>query len=191
MSSDLDASVGDEPEPWTRFDHPMPVAFDYVIQWCTAVQMQADRVLSTLGGIARGSEAALLIVALNNAERAARFASANASGEAATSAIDNALKQFDDAVPDVKAARNMIEHFDAYERGTGDSQQPGINRRTRKPDKAATDTFSVAYVGRDPNLLEIGPHRINVTGARDGASELLERVHQALKGVEKIHASGT
>lgn len=131
-------------------------------------------------------------MALNNAERAARFASANASSEAATSAIDNALKQFDDAVPDVKAARNMIEHFDAYERGTGDSQQPGINRRARKPsDKAAADTFSVAYVGRDPNLLEIGPHRINVTGARDGASELLARVHQALNGVEKIHASGT
>lgn len=137
-------SCGEE-EPWTRFDHPGPVALDYLNRWCEAVQMQADRAVGTLGGVSRWVDAALLVMALNEARRAAELArAAVVSDPKAVTAIREAVRQFDDAMPGVRRARDMIEHFDACERGTGDTQQPGVKRPKREANKALAQAFRLS-----------------------------------------------
>jgi len=190
VSSGASSDAEGESAAWSRFEHAETVALDYVHQWCVAVQMQAGRCLETPIGVARWVDADFLILALRNAKRAAEFAAEGASATA-VGVIDAAVKQFDQAVPGLEDARNMIEHFNEYEQGTGNRQQPGVSRRARQPCKLAAEAFSVDYVGPDPDILMIGDHTISIAAARNASRELHEKAYLVVRHDERVQKAGS
>jgi hypothetical protein len=132
-----------------------------VVIFGRAVSLQVERVTSRRprpGGIAEVfADAYLLAFALRDLLRAAELVHKLAGG----TAVEQAIGKFLDAVPDVKQARDVLEHFDEYLVGKG-------------RDPAARGDFQPSITDRtgDGVSLEIGPYRIDVTRASEAASKL-------------------
>jgi hypothetical protein len=168
-------------ERWTRFDNPAAVALDYLNRWRIAVLLQVERSTATPQGVRRFVEGDLLIISLTNLRRAARFAmNAVQEGSAAYHRIGGALGDFDSAVPGLQNMRNMVEHFDEYERGTGDAQQRG-GRNRRTPGPLLAEQFSVDYVSAGDGVLRLGDNQLSIDGVSTAARQLFDRVYSALR----------
>ena len=89
------------------------------------MRREADRVLSVEPGPEAGVElkvdAALFAIALRGVIRAAK----ELCRPHAPAAVDAAVAKFEKRVPDAVHARNIVEHFDEYERGVGRLQKGG------------------------------------------------------------------
>jgi hypothetical protein len=106
-------------------------AFNYLVLWRDAVLTQGQRAASwpisnAADQEAAGVDLALLAVAANNTRRAAMLVRSTAD-QARWSDIDKATILFDQRLPDLQAIRNVLEHFDAYEKGRGRLQRPQRN----------------------------------------------------------------
>lgn len=78
--------------------------------WSHAVERQHERVMSSSTDIDQEVDALLYAVALRNLYRVAEMAEPfDPAG------MTSAIAVFNDAVPDARKARNLVEHFDAYE----------------------------------------------------------------------------
>ncbi|MFJ7593516.1 hypothetical protein ACIQZO_40355 [Streptomyces sp. NPDC097617] len=112
------------------------------MRWLTAVELQAERVCAPSpftnpvgatppapsAGLAQEVDALLFASALRDFLRAADLIKWTVSGSPAISPVDKALHVFALAVPNLTDIRDVLEHFDAYERGKGKFQEAAAGK---------------------------------------------------------------
>jgi hypothetical protein len=137
-----------------------------------AVSLQVERVTSPRPcGIADVfADAYFLTFALRGLLRATELVHTLA-GERA---VEQAIKRFLDAVPDVKQARDVLKYFAEYLLGKG-------------RDPAASGNFRPSITDRtgDGVSLEIGPYSIDVTRASEAASKLTATLFSLTPGARR------
>jgi hypothetical protein len=118
----------------------------WTYQWLDAVDKQAERVAEAPDNGGGQVEILLFVTALRNVVRGA---------EALLGYEHEAVKSFYQSVPNAKAVRDMLEHFDAYVRGIGSLQK---NRLT---EDLPVSQWRVYYSSNEPVG---GERRIHVDG---------------------------
>jgi hypothetical protein len=117
------------------------------------VQGHADRILRGLSNattVEQMGETASLTVAVRSVLRAGEMARLLAPGEDAAR-IREAIEEFKRALPDIVAARDVLEHFDDYEIGIGNAQD-----RERRTGRSTTD-YRMSYVkGAESYVFPVG-----------------------------------
>lgn len=120
-------------DDWRITEHSPNVALQLANQWAIAINAQARRIQNPDDSQERIPDAYIQVLALRNLLRAAELAKTTVPSRAATDAIKLAIRAFLDAVVVIGAisnrdnalerARNVVEHFDEYYRGTGTQQK--------------------------------------------------------------------
>lgn len=89
--------------------------------WLDAAELQRDRIVENAGdGNRDRADAAFFAIAIRNVVRAADLAR-----DYEPASVPQALGAFDSAVPGAVKVRDVLEHFDDYERGKGRLQESG------------------------------------------------------------------
>lgn len=145
--------------------------------WALAAELQRDRVVNrSAGRFVNQVDATLLAVAIRNVVRAAEWAKRFDAAR-----VSAALGVFDSRVPNAVAVRNMLEHFDKYERGQGNLQQAGKVRN-----------YNVFYSRlEDEYVLHLADgFELDVQSAVYAVNELADAVQEALIGYSERPAQG-
>ncbi len=157
----------------------LAVALGHAWESSQAVRLQLER----FRGSGRVSDAYLLVIALRNVLRAARLAREELITDAGRAALDQAITTFEETLPGVQSARDVLEHFDEYARGRG-----GIGE-----DRGTLGPYPVTIAGsgdRDEGgwperlVLHIGPHPVDLTAAPQAAAALVHAIHLAARAEE-------
>lgn len=197
------ASVTDD---WRITEHSPNVALQLANQWAIAVNAQARRIQNPDNTQERIPDAYIQVLALRNLLRAAELAKKTVPSRAATDAIKKAIRAFLDAVIVIgtisnqdnalERARNVVEHFDEYYRGTGKQQKQD------QADKTLEDLAQDYRIDFEPPVdrpqLRVGPVRpaealftIDLaTTAPHAARQLVDAVHAAIVQDQTPNANG-
>ena len=89
--------------------------------WTRAVQLQRSRISGADFGTDRQIDSYFCVIALSQVFRAA-VEMKRITGDAL---LDQACKRFEKDLPDAQGLRDILIHFDAYERGKGKLQKAG------------------------------------------------------------------
>jgi hypothetical protein len=166
-------------DEWNKLEHLDSIAVREGWLWGRAVSRLAGRIEKSSGGIDDQVDAALLAVAYTNVYRAALLARDHVS-EQGRNLLDEALARVDQGVPGARQVRDMLEHFDEYERGAGRLQQPGRREKQRCSDEALAQEHRIYFErGTEGFILHVGDATLPVRRVRDAARELLEAMHTA------------
>ncbi|MEV0677173.1 HAD-IA family hydrolase [Actinosynnema sp. NPDC050436] len=144
-------------------------AVQHTLQWAATVEQQARRIQdnTTPSQISiQQNDANLLILALRNVIRAAKFAQSRTRDPGLRERISTALANFNVALPNAVAIRDVLEHFDDYSMGAGRQQRTGA---------ISTDSpFQSAHFERssDGYVVNLGSLSIDVAIARREAWRL-------------------
>lgn len=167
-------------QSWSPADNPYAIAVSEGWWWLQAVNLCADRIQEG-DDPNRQVDARLLILALRLLEQAAAMEAAAIDEEAQAavwSHLEQARTRFNQLVPGMRDARNVLTHFDEYSRGQGRLQQD------YRDHAAAARCYSVG--GYDPanGKVVVGPHQIDVSQARAQAHELFTALYAAARAVD-------
>lgn len=151
--------------------------------WAVAVRAQATRIVEGCGTFQEVPDAMMMIGAIRNVRRAADMALNHLRTDPARTQLQEALDDFDAALPGVNNARNVIEHFDEYSRGIGRLQQPAVSvyQRAANEQYAQDYRIQIEHVDNDPNhpQIRIGPYVIDLADAGVAASRLVHEIWAA------------
>ena len=133
----------------------------------------------------RQIDARLLIVALSLLVRAAAMEAAAIEQEdaAVRDRLEQARARFDELVPGLSDARNVLTHFDEYARGHGRLQR-GDNDRAA----AARHFWGFGYDPANGNIV-LGPYQIDVEQAVVQAHQLFTALYAAAQAVDRSRAA--
>lgn len=147
--------------------------------WSSAVDGQAARVLPVgLETAAYQTDVYLFILAVREVLRCAEWAKDHVDGQRdgdRSRNLNSAVAAFDAAVPGATDVRDILTHFDEYERGKGTLQKKGLARSA--PGLVANQLFE--RDGETTKLHLLG-YTVDVATARDAASTLAGAVITAL-----------
>jgi hypothetical protein len=147
---------------------PLESPVSGMLAWSVSVLTCTERLMA--GGQTRPertTDGLMLMLAVRNLIRAADW-SANEDAEAiAAQARREVVATFHDRLPNVVAARDVLEHFDEYGAGRGRAQL----RAVRAGVPPTRYSFTVTSEGDDVAVL-IGPHRFDVAEIRRACQEL-------------------
>jgi hypothetical protein len=156
---------------WRITENIANVAAQFADRWATAVAAQARRIQRPENTLERVPDAWVQVSVLRQLLRAAQMAREATEAESAQRRIQEAIETFIDAIVvettmadgarAFKLARDALEHFDEYYRGTGDEQQPRTRRRDRSPREDLAQTYRGELDGQADGALRlrIGPLR--------------------------------
>jgi hypothetical protein len=140
----------------------------WTYQWLDAVDRQAERVAEAPDNGSGQVEILLFVTALRNVVRGA---------EAVLGYDHVAVKRFDQSVPNARAVRDMLEHFDAYVRGIGNMQNQ------RKKAELPLNAWRVYYSSNEPvggeRRIDVDGLELDVTAAASAAWPLAQAALQA------------
>lgn len=144
-----------------------------IVLWRRALNLQAERATDpSMTDIDNQADIYLFIITLRQLLRAVEFCEPHAEGD-----ITAALHEFDQAIPGATDARDIIVHFDDYEQGIGNLQQPrGPGRSPLVP----ADLLQWFYRDGSTAGLNVGPFRIDVVGARVAGCAVADRALEAM-----------
>lgn len=137
--------------------------------WALAADIQRDRVLDrSAGAFTNQLDATLLALAIRNVVRAAEWARGVVPARA-----EAALSAFDVRVPNATDVRDLLEHFDEYERGKGKLQKSGAVRN-----------YNIFYSrNEDEYLLHLADGiELDVQSSVHAVHELADAIQEALIG---------
>lgn len=144
-----------------------------LLLWERGAELSYDRVVAQRDDeVASAVDARFLALAIRNVLRAAVWARNHSEGEA-MAAIGKAISEFDSAVPRAREVRDIIEHFDEYERGRGDLQKNG----SMKSPLEYTARFEEEYL-----LALADTHKLDARSAKEATVRLAEAVLGILDG---------
>ncbi len=166
-------------QSWSPADNPYAIAVSEGWWWRRAVNLCAHRIQEG-DDPNRQVDARLLILALSLLEQAAAMEAA-AIDEEAQAAVWNQLEQartrFNQLLPGLRDARNVLSHFDEYARGQGRLQHD------YRDHAAAARCYSVGGYDPESGKVVVGPHQIDVSQARAQADELFNALYAAARAV--------
>lgn len=174
------------------------VALQLANQWAIAVAAQARRIQHPEHTQERVPDAYIQVMALHSLLRAAEMAKQTIPSRIATNEIKHAIADFLDAVVvsgttdttkrdyALIQARNVLEHFDNYYRGTGDQQKKAPVGKNKE--ELAQDYRIDLELPADRPRLRVGPLRPSaalftidlVTSAPTAARQLVARIHATI-----------
>lgn len=172
-------SVNPAAGSWSPADNLHAVALSEAGAWKEAVMLCAARVRT--GGLNQQTDARLFLLALRQFLKAARLAADAVAGSSEAQALAAAQDQFNQTVPGAKNACDVIEHFREYAKGTGNLQQPGVNRPSRlsEPVAAARD-WPLGYNPGTGSIL-LGQYEIGVAAACEQVKALQLAIWRAVR----------
>jgi hypothetical protein len=158
---------------------PHNLALGHAWLWAKASEVPATRLLGDGSGL---PDALLLLVALRNVRRAATMAKGSLKRPEAQQLIADALAKFDAALPDVKKARDVIEHLDKYAIGEGWEQQE-LQKATPTLTPAQ---LAARYAPRlegtyNAPIVRVGPYSIEAVKVPGAAGSLFVGIRAAAK----------
>ena len=168
--NDHDHAAG-EPEPTESGSRLAAYGMGACYTWYRVLAAQADR-LAESGFVPDGY---VFVIALRNLRRAATLVASTLTSTEDQQAAAAALAGFDQALPGSKEARDILEHFDDYARGTGwlqNHQQPPA----RFP--VTVDVRPAAGGGRQM-VLCVGDFAVSIADAATAACLLMADMHAA------------
>ena len=138
---------------------PSPDSVNSLVTWAMAALTSAERVLRSDRSFGpwsvRSTDAALMLLALRNVERAAVWVADELRAEQG-SRVDNIVATFHSYLPGMVDARDALEHFDEYSRGKG---------RLQRGNHVRYDFHLVSEQGRE--VVTVGPLSLDVEHARN------------------------
>lgn len=153
------------------------LAIAHLVAWRHATSIQALRVLNPAaamldGPATREADTTLFALALRNLVRSVVFVRSSLP-EKRRASVDEALATFDQAVPNAKHIRDVLEHFDKYSVGTGNLQKKVKAKVAQVLWHEWDGTDQVLKIGI---VGQPGPFALNVRIASEAASELASSV---------------
>jgi hypothetical protein len=167
-------------QSWSPADNPYAIAVSEGWWWRRAVNLCVHRIQEG-DDPNRQVDARLLILALSLLEQAAAMEAAAIDEEAQAavwSQLEQARTRFNQLVPGLRDARNVLSHFDEYARGQGRLQQD------YRDHAAAARCYSVGGYDPENGKVVVGPHQIDVNQARAQAHELFTALYAAARAVD-------
>jgi hypothetical protein len=163
---------GRVPEAEMGYDLQRHLDAGHLMFWWGAMDLEAGRTLRAEPGPQAKAETEidgkLFVIALRNVIRAAELCR-----DHAPEVVDAALATFRERVPDATKVRNVIEHFDAYERGEGRLQEKGQLEEI-------IDWYE--FDGETYRLNISGKYVLDVREAKEAAGQLCGDVMAAIVG---------
>lgn len=163
----------------TKIDNLVSFALREAYLWGRAVSRLADRIDKSTNHVDDQVDAMLLAVAYRNVYRAAEMARKHVSADARSS-LDRAIASADKSVGNASSVRDMLEHFDDYERGTGNRQQPTVHARERQPNEALARQHSIFFErGTGGYILNVGGAQLEVRMVQEATRGLIEAIDRS------------
>ena len=106
--------------------------------------------------------------------------------EADRALLETEIAAFDEALPDLKNARDMLEHPDDYARGEGRLQEAAIKKEGLDLHEAAATYWGGGYDSTTDEIEE-GPYRLHLGTAVEAGRRLHEAIYRAAKAVDRQH----
>ena len=100
--------------------------------------------------------------------------------------LDHQIAAFDAALPDLKNARDMLEHPDDYARGKGRLQETAIKKGSLDLHEAAAAYWGGGYDSTTDEIEE-GPCRLHLGTAVEAGRRLHDAIYRAAKAVDRQH----
>jgi hypothetical protein len=154
------------------------IALSEAYLWGRAVFRLSDDITASRDDVDDQVNAMLLAVAYRNVRRAAEMA-AHHLPESAASQLRQAMEDSDTLAPEALAVRDMLEHFDEYQRGRGKLQQPGVHHTKRTADESLASGHLIFYERGETFTLVVGGHRLAVDSVRSATRVLIHGIHAA------------
>lgn len=104
--------------------------------------------------------------------------------EADRALLENEIAAFDEALPDLKNARDMLEHPDDYARGKGRLQEAAIRKEGLDLHAAAATYWGGGYDSTTDEIEE-GPYRLHLGTAVEAARRLHDAIYHAAQAVDR------
>lgn len=108
--------------------------------------------------------------------------------DADRTALEDEIAAFDEALPDLRNARDMLEHPDDYARGKGRLQEAAIKQAGLELHEAAATYWGGGYDSTTDEIEE-GPYRLHLGTAVEAARRLHDAIYRAAKAVDRQHRS--
>jgi hypothetical protein len=163
-------------------DYLPSIASGHIGVWHRAVTLQAERILRPHAShMEQQTDAYLFVQAVRQVLRGADLMLRGLDGDPRAEVVEQAIADFNLAVPDAKDARDVLDHFDDYARGVGKLSHPDIKNPKEREVRSSAESaaqFTIFYEkGSDGHYtLHVGDLIIDIAGARDAASTLAKSV---------------
>ena len=170
-------------EDWSRADHPEAIALSEIQWWAWAAELSVRRV-RTGQGPQQQIDARFLVLSLAQLRTSARIGldvpNRQVYTEPAAAELAQAIARFDQVVPDVKDARDVLVHLDDYTVGHGRMQKPKQTHQIEKRSLATEYTSGVGYYPPDDEVrVGIQRYRFALATVVDAVVDLVQAVHRA------------
>jgi hypothetical protein len=169
----------DGDEAWSPAGNPYAIAVSEAWWWLRTVNLCAHRIREGHDPD-RQIDARLFVLALSQLVRAAEMEAAAIRNEdnSMRAGLETAQLRFDELVPGLLAARNVLTHFDEYARGAGHLQ-----RANDDPITAARQFWAFGYDPASGSVV-VGPYRIQVDDAAKEAIGLFNALYAAARAFD-------
>ena len=169
-------------DDWSPKDHPEAIALSQTQWWAWAVRLCADRMRNGHGP-QQQIDARFFVISMAQLRTSAAIGLLSPSpySEAAAEALQQAITRFDEQVPDIKHARDVLTHLDEYSHGNGVLQRAKNSSDEIKRVLAREFTSGMGYHPTDDvvRLGADGRYVFVVDTVLDAADALLDAVHRA------------
>lgn len=176
---------------WSPADSPYAIAVSEAWWWTRTASLCAQRIRDGRGP-QQQIDTRLFIMALRELlyaadmeQRAIRHLDASVR-----KALGQARAKFDQAVPGLTDARNILVHFDEYAVGGGAQQRKPCNEHGVDPVDAAREFWPFGY---DPatGRVRVGPYELDIEAATDQARQLHQNIYMAARAVDAAAEVGS
>jgi hypothetical protein len=153
---------------------------DWLITWQATTEIQCKRVLAADDMWPRQREGWIFILTLRQVVRSAEWASQHThkhKDRARASKVDKALNRFNEALPNAVEIRDVLTHFDEYERGEGNLQ-----RKWGRFSEAVELNRFVEHGDGDVVIHLYPAGRMDVGQAAEAAERLADEILEAMSG---------
>lgn len=160
---------------WDRLEHLDAVARRFLIKWGHAVALQAERVLDRSRNFGdREVDAWQFCTAARQLGRAVDMI---IELPETPPQLHDVIDRFRRNHPNLKLARDVIDHFDDYATGVGDLAHPNIRRGRRTGSQDAARRFEPRFVVDElSSYIEIDGSRIDIRTVSDAVATLVAHV---------------
>lgn len=174
-------------DTWSPADNPYAIAVSEGQWWMWTAELCARRIREGRDPD-RQIDTRQFIMALRQLLYAAEMEKREVQhlDPAVLQALGEARQHFDQSVPGLTDARNVLVHFDEYARGEGKLQ----HKLRKQGVDAATAARQFWTFGYDPatGSVQVGPYEINIEQARLQARQLFRAIYTAAQAVDAAGA---
>jgi len=163
-------------DSWRKLDSLASIGLREAWLWSRAVHRLCNSIEHSTDDLNNQVDAMLLAVAYRNVHRGVTMAAGHLAPDRA-SRVRKSIGRADEVAGGALKVRDMLEHFDSYEVGTGDEQQGGVQRSKRVPDEGLAKSHQIHYRRDETFTLVVAGHELRVSAVRGATRILIDGLH--------------